>query len=176
VIHGESSPRRRILGIAFLAVYVIAVPVHGADGGFGIGMIIGDPTGISMKKWLSSLTAIDAAAAWSFTDHDAFQLHLDYLFHNENILRTDELSGRLLLYYGIGGRFKLRDDDPPDDGRKNSSSGTDAIAGVRIPLGITYLFRKSPFDLFIEVVPTLDVSPETEFDLDAAVGGRFYFR
>lgn len=140
-------------------------------------MIIGEPTGLSVKSWLSPLTAIDAAAAWSFTNHDAFQLHLDYLLHNENILKTDELSGRLLLYYGIGGRFKFSEEDPPEDERRrNSSDDIEAIAGVRIPLGITYLFRKSPFDLFIEVVPTLDVAPETEFDLDAAIGVRFYFR
>ena len=31
--------------------------------GFGIGLIVGEPTGLSAKKWLSDTTAIDAAVA-----------------------------------------------------------------------------------------------------------------
>ena len=31
--------------------------------GFGIGLIVGEPTGLSAKKWLSDATAIDAAVA-----------------------------------------------------------------------------------------------------------------
>jgi hypothetical protein len=167
--------RGAIAGILLLGLSAGGAPLQGGDG-FGLGIILGEPTGISMKTWLTRLTAIDAAAAWSFSDHDAFQIHLDYLMHNENVLRTDELSGRLLLYYGIGGRFQFHEDHWDGDRREDRPDDDDSRAGVRIPVGITYLFRSSPFDLFIEVVPTLDVAPDTEFDLDAAIGGRFYFR
>jgi hypothetical protein len=36
------------------------------DSGFGLGIIIGEPTGISAKQWTGSRTAIDGAVAWSF--------------------------------------------------------------------------------------------------------------
>ena len=33
---------------------------------FGVGAILGEPTGVSLKKWLGARTAIDGALAWSF--------------------------------------------------------------------------------------------------------------
>jgi hypothetical protein len=39
---------------------------------------------------------------------------------------------------------------------------------VRVPLGITYAFVKSPLDFFVEAVPMLELALETGFD----VGGQ----
>ena len=47
---------------------------------FGLGVILGEPTGLSFKAWTGGSTAIAGAAAWSFGNTDAFQLHVDYLF------------------------------------------------------------------------------------------------
>lgn len=35
---------------------------------FEIGALLGEPIGLSMKFWHSTLTATDVAAAWSFTE------------------------------------------------------------------------------------------------------------
>jgi hypothetical protein len=32
--------------------------------GFGVGIILGEPTGLSGKYWLTEKTAVDAAVAW----------------------------------------------------------------------------------------------------------------
>ena len=68
----------------------------------------------------------------------------------------------LPLYFGVGGRLRLRDNRDDD-------------IGVRIPVGLAYMFADAPFDIFVEVVPILDLVPDTDFDLNAALGGRFYF-
>ena len=47
--------------------------------------------------------------------------------------------------------------------------------GVRFPVGIAYLFDGAPVDIFLEVVPTLNLIPETDVDLDAALGARYWF-
>lgn len=159
-----------IVGIVMIAV-VMAASGARADDGFGLGIIVGEPTGISVKKWLGRDRAIDAAAAWSFSENDSFQFHADYLVHNFGLLHTGSVGGRLPLYFGIGGRIKLEGHD--NDKGRNSH---DALLGARIPLGISYLFAKAPVDLFLEIVPVLDIVPNTDFDINAAIGARFYFR
>ncbi len=132
--------------------------VYGQDKNIGLGIIVGEPTGVSFKYWTSSTTAFDAALAWSFIDEGAFHLHADYLFHNFNLLRIPE--GRLPFYYGIGGRIK---------------TATKSRIGVRVPLGLAYMFNDTPVDIFLEVVPILDLAPKTDFKINAALGARYFF-
>lgn len=158
--------------IAAVVVGVLLAMATGAwaDDGFGVGIIVGEPTGISVKKWIGKDRAIDAAAAWSFSENDSFQFHADYLIHNFGLLHTGSVGGRLPVYYGIGGRIKLENNN--GSGRNDHN----ALIGVRIPVGISYMFPKNPVDLFFEIVPILDVAPDTRFALNAAIGARFYFR
>lgn len=148
---------------------LLAAGAARAQDDFGIGVILAEPTGLSAKLWLNEREAIDAAAAWSFSDYRSFQFHADYLIHRFDLFRNvDTTVGRPALYFGVGGRLKLGD----DDGR---GSDEDDRLGIRVPVGMTYVFAQAPFDVFGEVVPVLDIAPDTEVDLNAAVGGRFYF-
>ena len=128
------------------------------DSSFGLGIILGEPTGISFKNWIGSSTAIDGGIAWSFYNNDSFHLHADYLVHNFNIFKVKK--GKLALYYGIGGRVKTE---------KKSR------VGVRIPVGINYIFGDAPLDIFFELAPVLDLVPSTEFGLTGGIGIRYYF-
>ena len=138
--------------------------------GFGVGVIIGEPTGLNVKKWISDTTAIDGAAAWSFYDFNSFQLQADYLWHNFDLLKTEDLPGRLPVYWGVGVRIKFKGEN---DGKGNDER---TRVGVRAPVGISYLFHDVPVDLFAEVVPILDIAPETKFGIGVAIGARYYFR
>jgi hypothetical protein len=130
--------------------------------GIGIGAILGEPTGISAKIWMSEHNAVTGALAWSFRDAGSLQIQADYLIHADLTSEIDQdIKGRAYFHYGIGGR--LRDDT------------ADNRISARAPLGVTYASRKSSLDAFIEIVPLLDFSPETAFDMNAAVGVRFYF-
>jgi hypothetical protein len=128
------------------------------DDGFGLGIILGEPIGISFKNWVGSRTAIDGGVAWSFSDYDSLHLHLDYLVHNFNILKANK--GKSALYYGIGGRLKIEGE---------------TRVGVRVPVGINYIFENAPLDIFIELAPVLDIVPGTEFRLTGGIGIRYYF-
>lgn len=131
--------------------------------GIGVGVIVGEPTGFSIKKWTDDTHAIDGAVAISLSNDDSFQLHADYLFHNsESSLNPPELKGSAPWYYGIGGRLRTNDGD--------------THLGVRVPIGITYLFADSPLDFFAEVAPVLDIAPDFALDLNGAIGLRFYFQ
>ena len=152
-----------------IAIIVLLLAVASANArtqdDFGIGIILGEPTGFSLKYWLDAERAVDGAAAWSYSENDSFQLHGDYLIHNYELLEADEMP----VYYGIGARLKLKDDD---GGGRNEH---DPIFGIRVPLGVTYLFDDVPFDLFFEIVPVLDLSPDVDLDINAAIGFRYYF-
>lgn len=164
--------KRSMLAVAVIGLFALAQGVFAEPKrGLGVGVIVGEPTGISIKKWISDERAIDAALAWSFSENDSFQFHADYLIHNFGLLNIEPADHRLPVYYGIGARVKLRDSNN-DRGRNND----DTLIGIRVPFGISYIFKDEPFDIFAEIVPVLDVVPDTDFDINAAIGVRFYFR
>ena len=150
---------------------VAIIPFAHAQDGLGLGIIVGEPTGISIKKWLNDKHAVDAAAAWSFYENESFQFHADYLIHNFTLLKSDEIIGKLPVYFGLGTRLKLKEEN-----KGKGRNDEDTLFGVRIPFGISYLFADIPIDVFVEVVPILDIVPDTEFEINAGIGARFYFR
>ncbi len=149
--------------VTILVGMVVAAPAAKADhdtGPFGLGIIIGEPTGVSAKLFLSGSNAIDAAVAWSLSGNNNLQIQADYLYHRYELIKVSK--GQLPVFFGIGGRFALRDN-------------ADDILGIRIPVGIAYEFANHPFDLFGEIVPIFDITPDTDFDLEGAIGARYYF-
>jgi hypothetical protein len=128
-----------------------------AQGGkkLGLGLILGNPTGGSAKYWLSETQAFDAALGFS----GDLEMHADYLWHAWNAFPQPP-QGKLGLYLGAGPRLELKDDNE---------------FGIRGVFGATYLVDKYPWDVFLEVVPVLRVTPGPSMGLDAALGGRYYF-
>lgn len=148
----------KIKYILVFLVLIITPNTNAQSNGIGVGLIVGEPTGISGKYWTASTTAFDAGLAWSFVDENAFQIHADYIFHNMRLITIPD--GKLPFYYGIGARLK---------------TATDVQLGVRVPLGLAYLFQNAPIDIFIEVVPILDLIPKTDFQISVALGARYFF-
>ena len=157
--------------LLFLSIFLmLSTSSSSAQDGLGVGMIVGEPTGLVLKKWIGDNTAFDVAAAWSFSDNDSFQIHADYLIHNFSILDPEDVRGWFPVYYGIGGRLKLKDENA---GRGRNDA--DALIGVRVPFGIAYIFPEAPVDIFAEMVPILDLVPDTDFAINVAIGARYYF-
>lgn len=130
----------------------------GNGGNLGVGIMVGEPTGVSVKAWNNYRSAFGIGAAWSLSGrNEAIHLHIDYLQHS---WFEDLDEGSLGFYFGIGGRAIFADDP---------------LIGLRIPLGLTYVFGSIPFDIFVEAVPILDLTPDTEFAGNGAVGLRYYF-
>jgi len=120
-----------------------------------IGVILGEPTGISLKSWQSDTKAIDGAVAWSFGENGSVHMHADYLWHNW----LDAEQGGLAFYYGLGARAVFADDSK---------------FGARIPVGLQYLFPDTRLSMFFEVAPTLNLIPETDFGVNGGIGVRFF--
>ena len=155
--------KRQAIQFFLLSVLLLgatAWPVKAQYTSLGIGGMIGSPTGITLKKWISGRNACDLGAAWSITRHPGLHVHGDFLMHRADLDGME--AGRSYAYYGIGGRLKAVADDPR--------------VGARFPIGITYIDPREPFDAFFEIVPVLDILPETRFALNLSLGGRIYLR
>jgi len=130
------------------------------DDGFGLGIIIGEPTGITAKKWLTETKAVDFSAAWSFEGNHSFVFHGDMVSHKYDLIEVP--SGEMPLYYGAGYRLRFSD--------KKSS------LGARFPVGLNYHLHNSQLGAFFELAPVLELIPSTKFKIDAALGFRYFFK
>lgn len=145
---------------------IVACVSGAVAGSFGVGIVLGEPTGFTFKQWMQQNRALDAAAAWSFADETALHVHVDYLYHVPGPPEI-EVPG-LLFHIGVGGRIKLIEDDNDKDDE------SDNRLGVRVPLGVDYLFARSHVELFFEVAPVMDLAPSTELTVNAGIGIRYY--
>ena len=154
------------LAVLLVALFVLSPTQSGASGvqkaGPGdveVGVVLGEPTGLSFKLWTGLSYALDGGVAWSFGKGGHVHLHADYLVHNFRFFEV--ASGDLPIYFGIGGRVRLEEKE--------------SRVGMRIPIGVEYIFEDSPVGIFMEVVPIMDILPETAADLNAGFGVRFIF-
>ncbi len=146
---------------------------------FGLGLMFGDPTGLSGKYFLGPDTALDfgiGGAGWAHRYYGtALQIHVDHLWHPVSLTSADAFE--LPLYFGIGGRLLFFDyyDDPGRD------RYDDVVAlGVRVPVGISFDFNNIPLDIFAELAVIIDFFVNDYYhrlgvDGNGAIGIRYYF-
>jgi hypothetical protein len=162
--------KKNILGIILL-ILIAAAPLSAQDKGFGLGLILGEPTGLSAKLWTSHNNAFDFGLGLSvggdrisnkhvYNNNGRIHLHMDYLWHAFDAISSTE---RFPLYYGLGARF-------------NSGGGYDESIGVRGVFGIAWFPHSTPIDVFLELVPVLQLTSSTGFGIDAGVGIRYFFQ
>ncbi len=163
--------RRTVPASIALILFISGLAANAQERKFGLGVILGEPTGLSAKLWTTGRNAFDFGLGWSVGGdrigrHDVYydggsrvHFHMDYLWHSFDAIRSTE---RFPLYYGVGGRF-------------NSGGGYHSALAVRGVLGIAWLPRGAPVDVFLEAAPSLQFAPATGFGIDAGLGARYYF-
>lgn len=142
-----------------LALLIVFSSTAFAQGQMGVGAMIGNPTGLNAKYWLSETKAVDGGMAFSLGKKTRFQIHSDYLFHNNGELVFQD-NHPLDLYYGIGGRMEFDDD---------------IELGVRLPVGLAHRMENNRADIFGEIAPIVDFIGRVGLELSLAIGARYYF-
>jgi hypothetical protein len=166
-----------LVSLVLLAVLAWSRPARADGGPFGLGLILGSPTGLSMKYYLGrSGQAIDAALGGSFGGYGGLHFHIDYLWHPVMLTRASGFN--LPLHFGVG--VRLLDHNRGRDWRDDYDDHLHL--GIRVPVGITFDFTSVPLDAFFEiaVIPDFmfgDYHDDGGFgvDLNAAIGARYYF-
>ncbi len=123
----------------------------------GLGIVLGEPVGISAKLKTGFNNAYDFAFASSARENRTMLLQADYLWHNFD--PTNLESGSIPVYYGLGLRLIF---------------SNDAILGIRVPIGLNHQLTTAPVDIFAELVPILDLTPSISFNFGAGLGVRFW--
>jgi hypothetical protein len=130
-------------------------------GKLGVGVTLGEPIGASAKYFFNETFAVDSALGWSARDHTDLYVHADALWHKFDLIPVSR--GSMPVYLGVGGLVRFRD------------SNHDNEVGVRLPIGVSYMFENKPIDVFAEIAPAIDVAPSVRADITGGVGIRFWF-
>ena len=141
---------------------------------FGLGLELGEPTGLNGKYFLTGDRALDFGIGdvYHYANRSGLHIYGDYLFHPTSLASTEIFE--LPLYVGIGGRFWSFE----DTGR---AAPNDAFAiGVRVPVGLAMDFNNQPIDIFFQLVPVLDfyggnAAHTIYLDFDISIGIRYWF-
>ena len=141
---------------------------RGADKGtLGVGIILGEPTGVTAKLYIKDDQAIQAAVGSAFIG-GGLQIHADYVLH-PYILQARP-SFVLPVYVGAGARLI-----DYTNGREDSSFAL----GARLVGGLLFDFKEVPLDAFIEVAGVLEYEfrdgKGAAIRLNAGAGVRYYF-
>jgi hypothetical protein len=146
-----------VLAIAS-AIPAQAAPAFNAESGFGIGFILGTPTGFSGSLPIGPSNAINAALGYKVTGSANLHVQGDYVWIHKNILPVE--SGTISAYYGPGA-FAV--------------AAKDAFLGIRVVGGVDYRFAGPPIQVFLEIGPGINIIPDTEANVGGGLGLRYYF-
>lgn len=159
--------KRRVLFLG-LVLLVTTPAVLKAQGRFGFGFIVGDPTGFSWNYKMGQ-NALDGGVG--FSPFDRFRVHVDYLWvaHPFN-------EQHLSLTYGVGGAvgFGRTEYLVSDDRYVYFSRDVATGVGIRGPVGLHYMIPRSPVELTLELAPILILAPDSGFGFDGGLAIRFY--
>ncbi len=148
----------RATRIVTLLVLLWSTNARAEGGPFGLGLIIGQPTGVTGAYQLSDRTAIDAAIGFGWVRDRDFYVHVEFDYFLPTLIKGG--SAELSAYLGIGAFF-FNHQEPG--------------FGARAPFGLSLDFTAVPLQIFLEASLLLAFTPGTDLDVRGALGFRYYF-
>jgi hypothetical protein len=144
---------------AFAALLWSSAPARAESGnGFGLGLIVGQPTGITAGFGLSDNTMIDAALGLDWINDRDLYVHVEFDYYLPTLIKGSSVD--LNAYLGIGG-FVV--------------NHKDVGIGARAPFGLSLDFASVPLQIFGEAVLLVPLIPDVDLSVRGAVGFRYWF-
>lgn len=157
--------------LALLTAPALAIDRDGHP--FGLGVVLGQPTGLSGKVYLDPRThALDFAVA--STPWAGVYSHLTYLWHPSVIASGSNVD--VEWHVGVGGLVWTKSwlYDRDRRGPWWARDG-DVALGVRVPIGLDVNLGDPRLQFFGDIAVTAIAVPAPAPGVDAAVGARYYF-
>ncbi|MEO8703963.1 MAG: hypothetical protein ABI867_28190 [Kofleriaceae bacterium] len=149
----------RTLVLTFL---VLVATQGAARADFGIGLFVGEPTGLDLKIDLQPRSAIDIVlGVVSINDggRDVSYGHLTYLY---TLTVARGRTVRIPLRLGIGASlFGVTEDNTQ--------------LAARVPFELGLRFRRSPLEIYGEIAFVLRLIDDVDTNIDGGIGLRLYF-
>jgi len=145
--------------ILVLIVLCLASRAFPQKGDFGMGVILGNPSALSIKWWTTNRSALDASLGYHYGNMNHLHLNTDLLLHLWAVEKEQET---IKIYFGPGAGMGFI---------------SDLSITVRAPVGAALYLHTIPLELFAELVPVLQlIGPgDTRFMMDGYIGARWYF-
>jgi len=155
-----------ILGLGVCVSPLRSSPLPPTTERLGLGVTLGEPTGLSGKYWFTERFGIDSGLSYSFDDY--FILWGGALYHfTFGIPDLEEnIGGRFRPYLGAGMGFGISTDDGRDD---------KTLLFIRLPAGLEWLIQELPVGVFMEISVGVGLVPSTEALIYGGLGARYYF-
>jgi hypothetical protein len=181
-MRSQASVLSLVAALAILAPRVAAArdaPSHP----FGLGLVLGEPTGLTAKLYLPQPFALQFGVGFvdDFDGRDGLDANLDFLWHPAILARTPALT--MPFYIGVGARLADFDHDYIVNGVRYVDH--DTRLGVRMPFGLLIDFTRAPLDLYFELALVVDLvyfdetygpyHTRDRVGFNGGVGLRYYF-
>ena len=142
--------------LLIILIGMVKISFAQESGKLGVGGILGNPTGPTVKYWLSEKTSLDLTIGLK----KDISLNGNILFQYWDVFPQPQ-EGRVGGYLGVGAKYQQKKNDD--------------LFGIRGVGGINYWASQYPIELFIELAPVLELTPNVDTDIDAGIGIRYYF-
>lgn len=138
---------------------------------WGLGAVIGAPTGLSANYFLNLSQSVHSTLAYDFSGDDELQLASHYTWRRNN-LKTEKLN--FGWFYGVGAKLAYHErdhnhrhhDHDEDDHFHFGPSGT---------LGVFREFKDVPLEIFLKSNLTVNIIEHTGVDGDLMLGLHYNF-
>jgi hypothetical protein len=143
---------------ALVGALTASSPAEASPDSFGLGVIVGDPTGVTGATHLGSNMRLTFGVGLGPFRGEGLVGHVDWqwLFPLKSFQRAN-----MSLYAGVGPAFALRDEK--------------FRLGARAPVGLSFMFQRVPIEVFIEAAAKAWIIDRSSFGFDAAGGFRWWF-
>lgn len=158
--------------VLFLFVTIISNAQSPKGKSTGVGVVLGDPTGATLKYWTGNSVAYNFYIGNSYFGE--FTLGADYMQHynafNSSLFNV-HLAGGVLVGLGNGNSGWIRKGN--NDGFYSRDGKTFGV-GARGMLGVNFVPSNSPFEISFEVGPFVGLAPNFGVDFMSDFTIRFY--
>lgn len=160
----QPAPGRLSAGI-ILALSLLCAAAASAETafrpeeGFGVGFVLGSPSGLSASLPMAGGTrAINAVLGYDLGHGSALHAQVDHVWIRGDLFDVEH--GKVSLYYGPGAFGVV---------------SSHSAVGIRFVGGVDYRFEGIPLQAFLEVGPGINVLPNTSAAGSGGLGLRYYF-
>lgn len=140
---------------------------------WGLGAVVGAPTGLSANYFLSESKTVHTTLAYDFGGDEDLQLASHYTWRLNN-LNFEKFH--LGWFYGLGARLALRNhNDHNHYNHDHDDEHGDVGLGPSGTIGLFHEFTEVPLEAFLKANLTVNIIPDTDVDGDLMLGLHYNF-
>jgi hypothetical protein len=140
---------------------------------WGLGAVIGAPTGLSANYFLSESRTVHTTLAYDFSGDDSLQLASHYTWRMNN-LNFEKI--KLGWFYGVGARLAFKNHDHhKNHNHDHDDKHGDVDLGPSGTIGLFHEFTEVPLEVFLKGNLTVNVISDTDVDADVMLGLHYNF-